>query len=117
MSVFPEGSVEFIGTRNTVKQKQDTGQSPSVSSLRGVVRSRSWFVRPRVMAAKSCLSEEGKRWRRKRKNNSLNRAATVIEGMRHKRAPIVDVEHSINPLVYNRRPQVVGRLEMGEIPL
>jgi len=59
--------MEFIGTRNIVKQKQAADQSPGVSNLRGVVRSRSWFVKLRVMATKSYLSEEGKQWGRKRK--------------------------------------------------
>ena len=33
----------------------------------------------------------------------------VIEGMIHTRAPIVDMEHSMNLLVCHRRPQVVGK--------
>ena len=61
VSVFPEGLLELIGTYNIVKQKAAIDHSSRAFSLRGVVRSRIWFVRPQAVATKSHLSNEGRK--------------------------------------------------------
>ena len=95
--------------RNSQYCETEVGRRPAGQCFQ---LARRWKITElvRQTASDDCeiVLKQGKRWGRKRKNNSQNRVAAVIGGMRHKRAPIVDVEYSISLLVYNRRPQVVG---------